>query len=65
MVRDGAREGKVWRDIWSAGQAVGAIHDIPAAADLCGDLARDYAANRQQPVLSEPHLNIMKIRCPG
>jgi nitronate monooxygenase len=44
VVRQGEREGKVWRDIWSAGQAVGAIHDIPAAADLCRDLARDYAA---------------------
>ncbi len=46
MVRHGTREGKVWRDIWSAGQVVGAIHDIPMAADLCRDLARDYAANR-------------------
>ncbi len=47
VVRHGTREGKVWRDLWSAGQVVGALHDIPAAADLCADLARDYAANRR------------------
>lgn len=35
-------EAKVWRDVWSAGQGVGAIHDIPAAADLCRRLAREY-----------------------
>ncbi len=42
-VRRGAREGKVWRDVWSAGQGVGAISDIPAAADLCRRLAAEYA----------------------
>lgn len=47
LVRRGADEGKVWRDIWSAGQAVGAIHDIPTVAALCRDLARDYAASRR------------------
>jgi nitronate monooxygenase len=35
-------EAKVWRDVWSAGQGVGDIHDIPAAADLCHRLAREY-----------------------
>jgi nitronate monooxygenase len=45
-VRNGAREGKVWRDIWSAGQGVGVINDIPAAADLCARLAAEYVAAR-------------------
>jgi nitronate monooxygenase len=42
-VRHGAREGKVWRDVWSAGQGAGAITDIPAAAALCARLAHEYA----------------------
>ena len=37
-------EAKVWRDVWSAGQGVGDIHDIPTAADLCGRLKREYLA---------------------
>jgi len=41
-VRHGAREGKVWRDVWSAGQGAGGIHDIPTAAALCARLTRDY-----------------------
>ena len=36
------REGKVWRDIWSAGQGAGAIHDIPGAGELCHRLAGEY-----------------------
>ena len=40
-------EAKVWRDVWSAGQGVGDIHDIPAAADLCGRLAREYQEARR------------------
>jgi nitronate monooxygenase len=42
-VRHANREGKVWRDIWSAGQGAGAITDIPTAAALCTRLAREYA----------------------
>lgn len=39
--RDSARP---WRDIWSAGQGVGGIHDIPGVAELAQRLARDYRA---------------------
>jgi nitronate monooxygenase len=42
-VRQGEREGKVWRDVWSAGQGVGAINDVPTAAALCARLAGEYA----------------------
>jgi nitronate monooxygenase len=35
-------EAKAWKDIWSAGQGVGGIGDIPGAADLCARLAREY-----------------------
>lgn len=40
----GATEAKAWRDIWAAGQGVGAIDDLPVAADLCRRLADEYEA---------------------
>ena len=43
-------EAKVWKQIWSAGQGVGNIHDIPATADLCSRLAREYSEARSVPV---------------
>jgi len=42
-IRHAGREGKVWRDIWSAGQGTGAISDVPDAAALCARLACEYA----------------------
>jgi nitronate monooxygenase len=38
----GTEEAKAWRDIWAAGQGVGAIDDVPAAAQLCRRLADEY-----------------------
>ena len=35
---------KAWRDIWGCGQGIGAIHDIPSAAELIERLAAEYAA---------------------
>jgi nitronate monooxygenase len=35
-------EKKVWRDIWSAGQGVGAIDDVPATATVVERLAQEY-----------------------
>ena len=43
---DFAGEGKAWRDIWSAGQGIGAVREIVPAADLVARLAREYAAAR-------------------
>jgi nitronate monooxygenase len=40
----GTTEAKAWRDIWAAGQGVGAIDDVPAAGDLCRRLADEYEA---------------------
>ncbi|MGH8745824.1 MAG: NAD(P)H-dependent flavin oxidoreductase, partial [Burkholderiales bacterium] len=40
----GSVEKKVWRDIWSAGQGVGAIDDVPAAAEVVERLADEYRA---------------------
>jgi nitronate monooxygenase len=36
------KEGKAWKDVWSAGHGVGSIHDIPSAADLCKRLIVEY-----------------------
>ena len=36
--------GKAWRDIWSAGQGVGSITDIPTVADCVARLREEYAA---------------------
>jgi nitronate monooxygenase len=41
---DMANEHKAWRDVWSAGQGVGAVADIPPAGELCARLAREYDA---------------------
>lgn len=35
-------EAKAWKDVWSAGQGVGNIHDIPSAAELCRRLIAEY-----------------------
>ena len=35
---------KAWKDIWSAGQGVGAIHDVPPVADLVTRLKAEYDA---------------------
>jgi nitronate monooxygenase len=39
-----ADEAKAWRDVWSAGQGVATIHDIPPVAELAARLAREYDA---------------------
>lgn len=41
---DMANEAKAWKNVWSAGQGVSAIDDIPAAADLCERLIAEYRA---------------------
>ncbi|MFT4150745.1 MAG: nitronate monooxygenase [Paracoccaceae bacterium] len=41
---DMGAEAKAWKNVWSAGQGVAAIHDILPAAVLCDRLAAEYAA---------------------
>jgi len=38
----GQHEKRAWKNIWSAGQGVGSIDDVPTAADLCARLVREY-----------------------
>ena len=44
---DMGSETKAWKTLWSAGQGVGSIGDIPAAAELCARLADEYRAAMQ------------------
>jgi nitronate monooxygenase len=39
---------KVWRDIWSAGQGVGNIHDVPPAGEVVARMRREYDETRRR-----------------
>jgi nitronate monooxygenase len=39
-------EVRVWKHIWSAGQGVGGIDDVPSTAELCARLVREYREAR-------------------
>ncbi|WP_172297096.1 nitronate monooxygenase family protein [Pseudoruegeria sp. HB172150] len=41
-VLDMANEAKAWKTVWSAGQGVGSIRDLPGAAELCARLIDEY-----------------------
>ena len=40
----GAEAKKAWKDIWGCGQGIGAVHDVPPAAELVARLAAEYDA---------------------
>jgi nitronate monooxygenase len=42
-----ASQGKPWRDIWSAGQGIGAVKASLPAAEWIAGLAADYARARE------------------
>lgn len=42
-----------WRDIWSAGQGIGLIHDVPTVAELVRVLRREYLAACALPDLTD------------
>ena len=44
---DMGKEAKVWKTIWSAGQGVGSVADVPAVAELCARLKAEYAEARR------------------
>ncbi len=39
-------ERQTWRDIWSAGQSSGMIHDVPSTKEIVARLQREYGAAR-------------------
>jgi nitronate monooxygenase len=44
----GSSKPKAWKEIWGAGQGVGAVHDILPAAELIARLKREYEAAKQE-----------------
>jgi len=44
----GGSEKKAWRDIWSAGQGVGNIHEVMPTAELVGRMRREYEDTRRR-----------------
>ncbi len=44
FVGDFNHDAKAWRDIWSAGQGVGSVHDAPAVQEIVARLRREYEA---------------------
>jgi len=38
----GSSKAKAWKDIWGAGQGVGAVHEIVSCAELIARLKREY-----------------------
>jgi len=37
-----SHEKRAWKNVWSAGQGVGSIDDVPTTAELCARLVREY-----------------------
>lgn len=46
--KDGEKSGHAWKTIWSAGQGVGAIKDVPFTKDLIQTLEQEYRAATAQ-----------------
>ncbi|MBX5481746.1 MAG: nitronate monooxygenase [Myxococcaceae bacterium] len=46
-------EAKAWKTVWSAGQGVGTIRDVPTVAELCERLRREYADARMRMARAE------------
>ncbi|WP_206202765.1 nitronate monooxygenase family protein [Thioalkalivibrio sp. XN279] len=43
-LKDLGDEAKAWKTIWSAGQGVGGVQDVPSAAELCARLKSEFDA---------------------
>ncbi|ACG77513.1 2-nitropropane dioxygenase [Phenylobacterium zucineum HLK1] len=44
----GNQKSKAWRDIWGCGQGIGAVKDIPSAAERIAQLAAEYEAAKAE-----------------
>jgi nitronate monooxygenase len=40
---------KAWKDVWSAGQGIGSIHDVPSVAELVMRMRREYTEAAAHP----------------
>ena len=61
MNMSGDGEAKAWKDVWSAGQGVGSIQDIPTTTELCGRLIAEY----RQACASIEIQNVQAARSPA
>lgn len=43
------KKAKAWKEIWSAGQGVGTIHDVPSVQELVDRLVAEYRAACERP----------------
>lgn len=53
-------EVKPWKTVWSAGQGIGLIHDIPSVADLVHQLQTEYVAACATPDMSQAARTAMR-----
>ncbi len=44
----GNTDAKAWKDIWGCGQGIGAINEVPPAADFIANLAQEYETARKR-----------------
>lgn len=51
-----------WRDIWSGGQGIGLIHDVPPVAELVDRLAREYVAACAAPDMAAAAKAALEVR---
>jgi len=40
---------KAWKDIWSAGQGIGTIHQVEPMAEIVEQMAQEYSEARDIP----------------
>jgi nitronate monooxygenase len=43
----GSSKAKAWKEIWGAGQGVGAVHEVTPTAELVARLKREYDAAKR------------------
>jgi len=53
---------KPWKNLWSAGQGIGLIHDIPSVAELVRRLRREYVAACRVPDMREVAALVDEVR---
>ena len=41
---------KAWKEVWSAGQGIGSIRDVPGVAELVERMRREYAEASSAPI---------------
>lgn len=56
--RDAKREARAWKDIWGAGQGIGAVRSVASAAEFVARLVQEYAAARSE----RPRLSLRSER---